>query len=112
MIESEAERIVELCIGNETEITDEAKIALVEHICDFAESDIAKIEQFQDISTKEGLISTTKLLLSGKIEILRDTGTDDEFSEFERRLTLSTVDEFWMQHIDHMAHLREEVVFE
>jgi preprotein translocase subunit SecA len=27
-------------------------------------------------------------------------------------LTLSSIDELWMQHIDHMAHLREEVAFE
>lgn len=48
----------------------------------------------------------------GKIESLRNTGTEEQFSEFERRLTLAAIDELWMQHMDHMAHLREEVAFE
>lgn len=51
-------------------------------------------------------------LLSGKIEALRNTGTEEEFAEFERRLTLAAIDELWMNHIDSMAHLREEVAFE
>ena len=51
-------------------------------------------------------------LLSGKIEVLRNTGTEDEFAEFERRLSLAAIDELWMVHIDSMAHLREEVAFE
>jgi preprotein translocase subunit SecA len=44
--------------------------------------------------------------------MLRNTGTEEEFAEFERRLTLAAIDELWMNHIDNMAHLREEVAFE
>ena len=94
------------------QLFDETKTILVEKIREFAESDIAKIEQFHEATTFDDCVSVTKLLLESKIENLRDTGTEEEFAEFERRLTLASIDELWMQHIDHMAHLREEVAFE
>jgi preprotein translocase subunit SecA len=112
MIVSEAWRIVNLVYSEGEELSDETKIILVEKIREFAESDIAKIEQFHEATSFDECVSMTKLLLESKIENLRDTGTEEEFAEFERRLTLASIDELWMQHIDHMAHLREEVAFE
>ena len=46
-----------------------------------------------------------------EIEGIR-SGNEEAFADFERRLTLETMDELWMNHIDAMAHLREEVAFE
>ena len=85
---------------------------IVHEVNEFSESDIAKTEDFDTASNTESLIETTKTLLAGKIEILRKSGTEEQFAEFERRLTLASIDELWMQHIDRMAHLREEVAFE
>jgi len=112
MIVSEAGRIVNLVYSEWDELNDEIKVELTEKIREFAESDIAKIEQFHEATNFDECVSITKLLLESKIENLRDTGTEEEFAEFERRLTLASIDELWMQHIDHMAHLREEVAFE
>lgn len=85
---------------------------IAREVNEFSESDIAKVEDFDTTSDTESLIETTKTLLAGKIEILRKSGTEEQFAEFERRLTLAGIDELWMQHIDRMAHLREEVAFE
>jgi preprotein translocase subunit SecA len=87
-------------------------MSIVEEVNTFAEDTIAGVDDYEMAIDKNGLIETTKTLLSGKIERLRDSGTEEQFSEFERRLSLAGIDELWMQHIDRMAHLREEVAFE
>jgi preprotein translocase subunit SecA len=90
----------------------DAIMSIVHEVNEFSESDIAKTEDFDTANNTESLIETTKTLLAGKIEILRKSGTEEQFAEFERRLSLASIDELWMQHIDRMAHLREEVAFE
>lgn len=85
---------------------------LVEMIGDFAETDIVKPETFSQDDSTEEIESKIKTILTGKIESIRENATEEEFSEFERRLTLASIDELWMNHIDRMAHLREEVAFE
>lgn len=85
---------------------------IAREVNDFTETDIAKVEDFDNATNRELLIGTAKTLIAGKIEILRKSGTEEQFAEFERRLTLASIDELWMQHIDRMAHLREEVAFE
>ncbi len=113
MVESQALRIVEMSgYAGEAEITEDTQRAIVEGINEFAEGEIAKVEAFHDMTWTDALMSQTRVLLTGKIETLRNTGTEEEFAEFERRLTLAAIDELWMQHIDRMAHLREEVAFE
>lgn len=87
-------------------------MAIVREIHSFADTDIATIDDYERASNREDLIETTKILISGKIETLRKSGTEEQFAEFERRLSLAAIDELWMQHIDRMAHLREEVAFE
>jgi preprotein translocase subunit SecA len=43
---------------------------------------------------------------------LREKVGEEEFTRFEKQLLLGSMDELWMNHIDRMAHLREEVAFE
>ena len=44
---------------------------------------------------------------------IRGTATSEEaFFELERRIVLQSIDELWMNHIDSMSRLREEVAFE
>lgn len=112
MVWSESSRIVELSHLEHEEVGIETYMNLTEKINDFSESELAKPEMFHECTSSEDLVVITNNLLSGKIESLRDTGSDGDFSEFERRLTLAAIDELWMQHIDRMAHLREEVAFE
>lgn len=118
MIESEAERLVNLAEGKKennsglSSIDPDAFIAIANEVNEFCESPIANIEDFHEATNSDALIDTTKILLAGKIETLRNSGTEEQFAEFERRLTLAGIDELWMQHIDRMAHLREEVAFE
>ena len=114
MIESESERLVGLA-NTESKLSSvdpDTIMNISREINEFCESDIAKVEDFDSSTDINSFIETTKTLLSGKIEILRKSGTEEQFAEFERRLTLASIDELWMQHIDRMAHLREEVAFE
>lgn len=112
MIESEAERIVSTIGDISGPIESDTTMLLLEEVNNFAEWDIAKVEDFESAEQFADLIDITKTLLSGKIELLRNSGTEEQFAEFERRLSLASIDELWMQHIDRMAHLREEVAFE
>ena len=114
MIESESERLVGLVDTSETlsAMDPDVLTAISSEVNSFSESDIARVEDYSSATDTESLITTTQTLLSGKIETLRNSGTEEQFAEFERRLTLAGIDELWMQHIDRMAHLREEVAFE
>jgi preprotein translocase subunit SecA len=114
MIESESERLVGLVDTSATlsAMDPDVLSAIVGEVNSFSETDIAGIEDYSTATDTESLISTTQTLLAGKIETLRNSGTEEQFAEFERRLTLAGIDELWMQHIDRMAHLREEVAFE
>ncbi len=112
MLTMEIERIISLVRGDAIEITSEIISELVQSFNSYAESEIIHIDDLANTDDWNDIQSRIYSLLSGKIEMLRNTGTEDEFAEFERRLMLSTTDELWMNHIDSMAHLREEVAFE
>ena len=112
MLTMEIERIISLVRGDAIEITSEIISELVQSFNSYAESEIIHIDDLANTDDWNDIQSRIYSLLSGKIEMLRNTGTEEEFAEFERRLMLSTTDELWMNHIDSMAHLREEVAFE
>jgi len=104
MLETEVTRIVTVAQGTDIEVTLESLTHVIEGLNVFTET--------ESLSTFEAVLERALSLLSGKIESLRNTGTEEEFADFERRLTLAAIDELWMTHIDSMAHLREEVAFE
>jgi len=113
MIDSESHRIVDIHLAEPVkDYEDRNFVPLIEAIHEFTEEETLTPSVFEQDDTIEMIYEKTKTTLLGKIESLRNTGTEEEFSEFERRLTLAAIDELWMQHIDRMAHLREEVAFE
>ncbi len=112
MLRREIERIVELSQGEDTLYWLEGVTHIVTAINEFGESDIVSTDALTNALDYGEIKERVFSLLSGKIESLRDTGTEEEFAEFERRLMLAAIDELWMNHIDSMAHLREEVAFE
>jgi len=113
MIDSESQRLVDIHLTEPVkEYNDRDFTKLIEAIHEFASESITTPDLFEQDDTLEVIYNKTKTALLGKIESLRNTGTEEEFAEFERRLTLAAIDELWMQHIDRMAHLREEVAFE
>jgi preprotein translocase subunit SecA len=112
MLEHESARLVELSAVEPGDYTSDTIVNLVEAVNEYAESDITRIEEFHGESTPLENTEQVKNILSGKIESLRKSGSEENFAEFERRLVLASIDELWMQHIDRMAHLREEVAFE
>jgi preprotein translocase subunit SecA len=112
MLRRETDRLVDIAHGEEIEYSSESNVRVISLVNEFAESEVI---QANDLVQADNLIEVKDRvfsLLSGKIESLRNTGTEEEFAEFERRLTLAAIDELWMNHIDSMAHLREEVAFE
>jgi preprotein translocase subunit SecA len=112
MLEQEIERIINLAQRENEFETGYDIPKLVEHTNEFAESDIAHPSMFEKDNWDEEIKNKIKMLLSGHIESMKSLSNEQEFSEFERRLALAAIDEHWMQHIDRMSHLREEVAFE
>ena len=112
MLRTEVERLVEIAKGEEAEISIDTIARVIEEVNSFAETSLITADDLANASDFDEVKDRVFSLLSGKIETLRDTGTEEEFAEFERRLTLASIDELWMNHIDSMAHLREEVAFE
>jgi preprotein translocase subunit SecA len=114
MLREEITRIVMVAHGenNDTELSLESITPIIDAVNAFIESDGLSTDDFAGLTDLTDIIERVVSHLSGKIEKLRDTGTEEEFAEFERKLTLAAIDELWMNHIDSMAHLREEVAFE
>lgn len=112
MLQRETERLVDMAQGEDAEYSTEVNIRVIELVNEFAESEVIHANDLTQSDNVAEVKSRVFSLLSGKIESLRNTGTEEEFAEFERRLTLAAIDELWMNHIDSMAHLREEVAFE
>lgn len=112
MLENQISRIISLEYDGHGNIDSDIASRLASSLNDFAGNNIAEPTHFIEAKNTEDLFSKAKNILSGQIELLRDTGTEEMFADFERRLTLASIDELWMNHIDQMAHLREEVAFE
>lgn len=112
MLHNETRRIIDIAQEGELEFSLEWAARIVWTINEFAEDEVINTSALSNALSYEEAEQRVFSLLSGKIEALRDTGTEEEFAEFERRLTLAAIDELWMNHIDSMAHLREEVAFE
>jgi preprotein translocase subunit SecA len=112
MLQAEVDRIIDIVKWDEDSLELENVAYIVEAVNEFAESPIVTADDLSNAESYDEVKSRIFSILSGKIETLRHTGTEEEFAEFERRLTLSSIDELWMNHIDSMAHLREEVAFE
>ena len=113
MVESEIERLLDINISeNEVFNFSENIPNIIQEINNFAEWPIVSVDTYSNLTKKEQFLTNTIHAILGKIENLKKSATDEEFADFERRLTLATIDELWMSHIDNMAHLREEVAFE
>ncbi len=112
MLEHQIQSIVSSVYDIHNEIDSAYVTDIVKEINDFAESEVISRDDVDDVENPEDMLTRVKTLLSGKIENLRSQGDEETFSDFERQLTLASIDEMWMQHIDKMAHLREEVAFE
>lgn len=112
MLRGEVDRIVDISRWDDAHIDIEELTRIIDAINVFAESPLITADDLSSATDYAEVKSRIFSLLSGKIETLRNTGTEEEFAEFERRLTLAGIDELWMNHIDSMAHLREEVAFE
>ena len=78
----------------------------------FAGKEILRTEHITDTEDKEAIKEMVANQFVATIEAIRASGKTEDFADFERKLTLQSIDELWMQHIDAMAHLREEVAFE
>ena len=78
----------------------------------FGGKEILQMENITDPEDKEAIKEMIADRFVANIEAIRASGKTEDFADFERRLTLQSIDELWMQHIDAMAHLREEVAFE
>ncbi|NUJ97954.1 preprotein translocase subunit SecA [Candidatus Gracilibacteria bacterium] len=69
--------------------------------------DIFGIKNIKELAKYVGQLAVDELISSRK-----DMMSLENFLELERRIVLQSIDELWMNHIDAMSHLREEVAFE
>ena len=112
MLRNEVDRIIDVVHSDDMYIDSDNKSKIIDEINKFTGSESITMEDILSIEDYPHIKNKIFSLLSGKIESLRDTGTEEDFAEFERRFMLASLDELWMHHIDNMAHLREEVAFE
>lgn len=112
MLTNQIENIISIAYDGKWEIEYDIAEKISTEVNNFAWNNLTKATDYIESENIEDVINKTKTILSWQIESLRDTWSEEIFSEFERRLTLSAIDELWMNHIDQMAHLREEVAFE
>lgn len=69
--------------------------------------DISGIENIRELGKYISHIALEELH-----KIKEKLGNDENFFEIERRIVLQSIDELWMNHINAMSQLREEVAFE
>lgn len=84
---------------------------LIQNVNAFADREIIHADDVKDPSP-EMLGEYVNQAFNRVIEDMRSRLTPEEFFGFEKSLVLISIDELWMNHIDAMAHLREEVAFE
>lgn len=68
-----------------------------------------KLPEIQETLGNEGVM---KSYIRAHIDNLRSKAGEENVSNFINQLILQSIDLLWMQHIDAMTHLREEVAFE
>lgn len=75
--------------------------------------DKIEIDDISSIRWTENLIKYVYEIALEEFEKLKEEAiSEEEFSDFERRVVLSSIDKLWMRHIDVMSKLRESVAFE
>lgn len=109
MLRDQLTRIIENALGERKIYEWEEDI--IDAVNTFAEKEGVRKDLYEGADTLEDLVERSLSVLLTEIEGIR-SGNEEAFADFERRLTLATMDELWMNHIDAMAHLREEVAFE
>lgn len=117
MVREEAESLVETTIegGNRYEWDLEALAAKANsfmEINDASSPIAANAGMFAAADTREELVDKVEQKYLEKLSEVQNLGSPDDFAQFERGLWLQSIDELWMNHIDRMSHLREEVAFE
>jgi len=75
-------------------------------------SELITTEDLEEITSKRELQDFLIETIEKKIEDLKTQVSEEDFFAFERNLYLQSIDELWMEHIDSMSNLREEVAFE
>ena len=68
-----------------------------------------KLPEIQETLGNEGVMES---YIRAHIDNLRSKAGEENVSNFINQLILQSIDLLWMQHIDAMTHLREEVAFE
>ena len=110
MFASVAETFVEK-IDFSPDVLELSLTEVVAEINAFAGTQVLSVDELSSIDPDELKEIITKALLIPVLDLQKKVG-DDDFYGFEKQLVLGSIDELWMNHIDRMAHLREEVAFE
>jgi preprotein translocase subunit SecA len=110
MFDRVAESFVEK-IDFSPENLQESLVETVAAINHFAGTTVLDIDQLDSIEPEALQNAIREALLIPVNELNQKVG-NESFFDFEKRLVLGSFDELWMNHIDRMAHLREEVAFE
>jgi len=76
-------------------------------------NDTVEIDDINWISNKEEMKSYVSNMASLELDKIKTENFEEEqFYDIERKIVLQSIDELWMNHIDSMSRLREEVAFE
>jgi preprotein translocase subunit SecA len=67
-------------------------------------------KEYEDIEVESDIIEKARTFLNDRFtEKEKSVPEPRYFREAERAITLKTIDQYWMEHIDEMTHLREQV---
>jgi preprotein translocase subunit SecA len=109
IIDNTIENFVNSHLNEELALTKEDIQKIVEYMnTNMFKPDTLKFNDFENLDQlelKEKLSSFTKVFYENKkVELNEET-----FNEFEKVVSLRVFDQYWMNHIDTMAHLREGI---
>ncbi|MDD3302311.1 MAG: preprotein translocase subunit SecA [Candidatus Gracilibacteria bacterium] len=76
-------------------------------------NDTVELDDINGINNKEEMKSYVSNMASLELDKIKTENFEEEqFYDIERKIVLQSIDELWMNHIDSMSRLREEVAFE
>ncbi len=115
MIGVQLAKVIESTLSDNVEIWDRVK--LKNEINEFLGIDLINDAIENDdinwINSKEELKAYVKDIAILELDKIKSENfKDDQFFDIERKIVLQSIDELWMNHIDSMSRLREEVAFE
>ena len=113
MFRAQCRRIVESVFQDENMIEWDYTRLITDTNAFFATTIATDESDFDGVRSRDDVIERIYARITEVVDtIIARFAAREDYDTYEKRLTLQSIDELWMQHLDTMTHLREEVAFE